>query len=203
MSMRVQSGSARGRSIKALPSGPEVRPILARIRKSLFDILRPRLGGARFLDLFAGTGTVGIEALSNGASSAVFVDASPASCRMIEKNLDALGFLNRARVVRADVVGQLNLLRGTPFDIIFMGPPYKDQDRSPLALTVPAIRAVDHNKLLGENGIVVGQHHKKEPVTDLPPGWDLYRQNAYGDSTLSFFRRTSMPENTSHDKKTE
>lgn len=161
MSMRVQSGSARGRSIKALPSGPEVRPILARIRKSLFDILRPRLAGSKFLDLFAGTGTVGIEALSNGASFAVFVDASPQSCRMIEKNLEVLGFRDRARVVRADVVGQLNLLRGTPFDIIFMGPPYKDQDRLPLALTVPAVRAVDQNELLGVNGIVIGQHHKK------------------------------------------
>lgn len=194
MSMRVQSGSARGRSIKALPSGPEVRPILARIRKSLFDILRPRLAGSRFLDLFAGTGTVGIEALSNGASSAVFVDASPQSCRMIEKNLDVLGFRDRARVVRADVVGQLNLLRGTPFDIIFMGPPYKDQDRLPLALTVPAVRAVDQNELLGVNGIVIGQHHKKEPVTDLPAGWKIYRQNAYGDSTLTFFRKQDVRE---------
>ena len=84
------------------------------------------------------------------------------------------GFQDRARVVRADVVGQLNLLRGTPFDIIFMGPPYKDQDRNPLALTVPAIRAVDQNALLGANGIVIGQHHKKEPITDLPKGWEMY-----------------------------
>ncbi len=194
MSMRVLSGSARGRSIKALPSGPDVRPILARIRKSLFDILRPRLAGSGFLDLFAGTGTVGIEALSNGASSAVFVDASAQSCRMIEKNLAVLGFQDRARVVRADVIGQLNLLKGTPFDIIFMGPPYKDQDRVPLALTVPAIRAVDQNDLLGVNGIVIGQHHKKEPMTDLPAGWEIYRENAYGDSTLSFFRKAVKEE---------
>ena len=191
MSMRVQSGSARGRSIKALPSGPEVRPILARIRKSLFDILRPRLAGSKFLDLFAGTGTVGIEALSNGASSAVFVDASSQSCRMIEKNLEVLGFQDRARVVRADVIGQLHLLRGVPFDIIFMGPPYKDSNRRPLALTVPAVRAVDQNGLLGGNGIVIGQHHKKEPVNDLPTGWEIYRQNTYGDSTLTFFRKVS------------
>lgn len=187
--MRVQSGSARGRSIRALPSGPDVRPILARIRKSLFDILRPRLAGSRFLDLFAGTGTVGIEALSNGAASAVFVDASTHSCRMIEKNLAVLGFQDRARVVRADVIGQLNLLKGTPFDIIFMGPPYKDANRLPLALTIPAVRAIDQNELLGVNSIVIGQHHKKEPLTDLPPGWEIYRQNAYGDSKLTFFRK--------------
>ena len=190
MSMRVQSRSARGRSIKALPSGPEVRPILARIRKSLFDILRPRLAGAAFLDLFAGTGTVGIEALSNGAAAAVFVDASPPSCHMIEKNLDVLGFRDRGRVIRADVICQLHLLKGAPFDIIFMGPPYKDMDRRPLALTIPALRAVAQNGLLGANGIVIAQHHKKEPVKDLPAGWEIRRQNNYGDSTLTFFGET-------------
>jgi 16S rRNA (guanine966-N2)-methyltransferase len=194
MSMRVQSGSARGRSIKALPSGPEVRPILARIRKSLFDILRPRLAGARFLDLFAGTGTVGIEALSNGAASASFVDDSPSSCKMIEKNLDVMGFRSRARVVRGDAVKQLNRLAGDTFDIIFMGPPYKDMDRLPLALTVPAVHAIAEHHLLASGGILIGQHHKKEPVTGLPEGWELYRQNTYGDSFLSFFRRRAALE---------
>jgi 16S rRNA (guanine(966)-N(2))-methyltransferase RsmD len=189
MSMRVQSGSARGRSIKALPTGPEVRPILARIRKSLFDILRPRLAGARFLDLFAGTGTVGIEALSNGAASAVFIDASPTSCRMIAKNLDVLGFTPRARVVRADVVHEMRVLAGDQFELVFMGPPYKDEEKRPLALTVPALRALDHTGVLALNGLVIGQHHKKEPMTDLPNGWELFRQNIYGDSILSFFRR--------------
>lgn len=189
MSMRVQSGLARGRFIKALPSGPEVRPILARIRKSLFDILRPRLAGARFLDLFAGTGTVGIEALSNGASSAVFVDVSSSSCRMIEKNLEALGFRDRARVLCADVVRRLDVLNGQTFDLIFMGPPYKDSNRAPLALTIPALKAVDEQRLLAEGGRVMAQHHKKENVDAVPPGWVRTRQNVYGDSVLSFFQK--------------
>jgi 16S rRNA (guanine966-N2)-methyltransferase len=193
MSMRVQSGSARGRSIKALPSGPEVRPILARIRKSLFDILRPRLAESRFLDLFAGTGTVGIEALSNGAARASFVDDSPTSCRMIEKNLDVLGFRARARVVRGDAVKQLNRLAGETFDIIFMGPPYKDLTRAPLALTVPAIHAIVQEGLLAPGGIVIGQHHKKESVEGLPGGWEVYRQNNYGDSVLTFFKPSVPP----------
>lgn len=189
MAMRVQSGFARGRSIKALPTGPEVRPILARIRKSLFDILRPRLAGARFLDLFAGTGTVGIEALSNGAASAVFVDASRASCRMIEKNLESLGFRPPvARVVEADAVTQLDRLAGDTFDIIFMGPPYKDSKRNPLALTLPALGALGRSCLPAPGSVVIGQHHKKEPLTGLPLGWSIVRQNTYGDSLLTFFK---------------
>lgn len=191
MAMRVQSGDARGRSIKALPTGPDVRPILARIRKSLFDILRPRIRGVRFLDLFAGTGTVGIEALSNGAAFATFVDASPNSCRMIEKNLAVLGFADRSRVVRGDVVRDLRIVAGSPFDIIFMGPPYKDDQKRPLALTVPALQAVGDHGLAAVGSIVVGQHHKKESLDGLPAGWEIVRQNHYGDSILTFFKNSS------------
>lgn len=194
MSLRIQSGSARGRSLKALPTGPEVRPILARIRKSLFDILRPRLAGARFMDLFAGTGTVGIEALSNGAASAVFVDASPNSCRLIEKNLAALGFADRARVVRANATHSLRFLAGEPFQLVFMGPPYKDERRKPLALTVPALKALVDSGCLAPGAWVVGQHHKKEPLTGLPPGWGVFRENTYGDSVLTFFREGTSDE---------
>ena len=86
MGLRIQSGAAGGRKLKSPPKGAEVRPILARIRKSLFDILRPRLSGALFLDLFAGTGTVGLEALSNGARRAVFVDVNRACCRVIHQD---------------------------------------------------------------------------------------------------------------------
>jgi 16S rRNA (guanine(966)-N(2))-methyltransferase RsmD len=194
MSLRIQSGSARGRSLKALPTGPDVRPILARIRKSLFDILRPKLAGVRFLDLFAGTGTVGIEALSNGASSAVFVDASPNSCRLIEKNLTALGFADRARVVRANATQSLSFLGGDPFQLVFMGPPYKDEKLKPLALTIPALRALVESHCLAPGAWVVGQHHKKEPLAGVPAGWTIFRENKYGDSVLTFFREGSDDE---------
>jgi len=188
MSIRVQSGTARGRAIKSLPVGLEVRPILARIRKSLFDILRPRLAESRFLDLFAGTGTVGIEALSNGASFASFVDASPSSCRMIEKNLSELGFTGRSRVFQSDVVQQLPVLAVGVFDIIFMGPPYKDEAKNPLALTVPGLHAVHKAGAATPDTLVIAQHHKKEPITDLPMGWSIVREKNYGDSVLTFFR---------------
>lgn len=189
MAIRVQSGEAGGRYIKARPRGPEVRPILARIRKSLFDILRPRLAGARFLDLYAGTGTVGIEALSNGAADVVFVDASRDSCRMVEDNLAHMGYASRAQVIRADAVKELRFVGARPFDIVFMGPPYKDDQKKPLALTLPTLAALGAAGLAGLQTWVIGQHHKKEPTAPLPDGWTIFREKEYGDSVLTFFQR--------------
>ncbi len=188
MSLRIQSGSARGRSIKHVPKGHEVRPILARIRKSLFDILRPRMQNTCFLDLYAGTGAVGIEALSNGARQAVFVDMSRTSCVMAEKNLQAVGLSDKGEVHRLDASQNLDLLQGRTFDIIFMGPPYKDESKKPLALTVPTLLAIEHASLAGPRTWVIGQHHEKEPLTDLSPAWEIFRQKEYGDSVLTFFR---------------
>jgi 16S rRNA (guanine966-N2)-methyltransferase len=186
--LRIQSGIARGRRLKALPKGLEVRPILARIRKSLFDILRPRMPGALFLDVYAGTGTVGLEALSNGARRAVFIDASRDSCRMIERNATDLGFADRVDVRPGDGTRNLFFLSGEPFDLIFMGPPYKDEQKRPLALTVPTLARIAEAKILKPTGWVIGQHHENESLKGLAPCWDMFRQNVYGDSLLSFFR---------------
>lgn len=92
------------------------------------------------MDLFAGTGTVGIEALSNGAARAVFVDANRHSCRMVETNLAALGLSDRSKVIQSDATRLAVLASEGPFDLVFLGPPYKDDRRRPLALTVPALR---------------------------------------------------------------
>ncbi len=187
--IRVQSGAARGRRLKALPAGLEVRPILARIRKSLFDILRPRLADTRFLDLFAGTGAVGIEALSNGAARAVFVDLHRSSLKMIERNLAELGFAAQAEVVQGDATKNLVWLGREPFALIFMGPPYKDERKRPLALTIPALKAVNAAGLAAPGAWIIGQHHEKEILKDLPEDWEIFRQNNYGDSVLTFFRK--------------
>jgi 16S rRNA (guanine966-N2)-methyltransferase len=193
LSLRVQSGSARGRSLKSRPAAREVRPIAARIRKSLFDILRPRLPGALFLDLFAGTGLVGIEALSNGAARAVFVDAERRSLRMIEDNLAHLGLSARAEVVRADVTGDLRLLGGRVFDIIFLGPPYKDERGLPLALSASALSRVFEAGLAGPETWVILQRHEKESVEAVLDRWDKFRENEYGDTRLDFFRIKGHP----------
>lgn len=188
MMLRIQSGSARGRPIRGVPKGLETRPILARIRKSLFDILRPRLPGALFLDLYAGTGTVGLEALSNGARRVVFVERDRRGCQMIQRNVTDMGFADRADVRPGDATKNLFWLSGEKFDVVFLGPPYKDAEKKPLALTVPTLARIEEAGLVDASGWVIAQHHKKEPLDGLSPRWEKFRRNDYGDSRLSFFR---------------
>ena len=190
LNMRIIAGSAKRRGLKSPSPSLGVRPILARIKKSLFDILRPWLEGSEFLDLYAGSGAVGLEALSRGARFAAFVDMNPNCLSVIRQNLSKLQLFESARLVRADITKDLSYAGG-PFDIIFMGPPYHDAAWHALSLTMPTLKEILRAGLLKPDGIVVGQHHAKEPVAATPE-WDLYRQESYGDTRLSFFRRTSL-----------
>ncbi len=183
--MQIIGGSAKKRRLKTPAESQGVRPILARIKKSLFDILRPRMEGCVFLDLFAGSGSVGLEALSRGASRVTFVDKNPNCLTVIRRNLSTLGFFERARLVRADSTRDLTVAGG-PFDLIFMGPPYHDEKWNALHLTQPALEAIYRAKILKEGGWVIGQHHAKEKAVDSP-NWTLFRQESYGDTRVSFF----------------
>ncbi|MFA5975962.1 MAG: RsmD family RNA methyltransferase [Elusimicrobiota bacterium] len=198
--MRIISGTAKRRQIKTPSFSTGVRPILARVKKSLFDILRPRIAGSYFLDLFAGSGAVGIEALSAGAASVTFVDSNPRCLSVIRQNLSRLQLFDRARLVRADVTRNL-AVGGGPFDLIFMGPPYHEicRNRPPhgradarpsfgerLHLTGPTLKEIGRVRILKEGGWVISQHHAKENPVQLPQ-WKLFRQESYGDTKLSFF----------------
>src|SRR5580658_5564521 len=123
--MRIIAGSARGRRILSVPKSMPVRPISARIRQSLFDIIRPRVPGSRFLDLFAGTGAVGLEALSRGAERVVFVDADRRCLEVIEKNLERAGWSSKGQAFHANLLQPLTWIpyraRMETFDLIFMG----------------------------------------------------------------------------------
>jgi len=185
--LKILSGDARGRVLKTLRSDDlSIRPMLGRIKKSLFDIIRPRLQGAEFLDLFAGTGAVGLEALSNGARRVVFVEQSPVSLGLIKENLDMLGYGAKGVIQRADVTAGLAWLK-LKFDIVFMGPPYKDENKRPLFLTTPAILSAVNSGLVAEGGWMICQHHKKEPVR-AAPGFEIFRQEQYGDTIVTFLR---------------
>ncbi len=185
--MRIIGGSAKRRSLKSPSASQGVRPILARIKKSLFDIIRPYLEGAEFLDVYAGSGSVGLEALSRGAARVTFMDMNPNCISIIRQNLSKLQLFDKARLVRGNVSKDLHQAGG-PFDIIFMGPPYHDQAWNALALTVPTLKDIARLEMLKPGGLVIGQHHQKEPVT-APPEWNMYRQESYGDTKLSFFKR--------------
>lgn len=120
--MRVIAGTAKGHRLHAVP-GDATRPITDRVKEALFDILGQRIVGARVLDLFAGTGAVGIEALSRGAAQAVFIDRSPVALRTIRANLQHTRLMERASVLRADAFKYLAGPVATPFDLIYIAPP--------------------------------------------------------------------------------
>ena len=189
--MRIIAGALRSRRLRGAGKDWGVRPISGRIKQSLFDILAGLLPGARFLDLFAGTGAVGIEALSRGASFVFFVDRDRRCLELIEGNLAAAGLAGRGKAHFGDALDDLSWIPWrsgvSGYDIVFLGPPYKDASKKPLAFSTPALARVAAAGLLAPKGWAVCQHHAKEAV-EAPAGWFLARREKYGDSFLSFFR---------------
>ncbi len=186
--LRIMAGEARGRLIKTPPgSDLSVRPILVRIKKSLFDILQPKLSGSLFLDLYAGTGAVGLEAISRGAKKVVFVESEQSSIDLIRKNIAQFGWESKSEVVNADIRRGLGFLR-YKFDLIFLGPPYKDREKRPLSLTGLTLSNIVKADILQEKGWIIAQHHKKEPI-EVCSGLCNFRNEKYGDSVLSFFEK--------------
>ncbi len=191
--MRIIAGESRGRALKSVPKEMMVKPISARIKKSVFDILRPRLGGARVLDLYAGTGAVGIEALSRGADFAFFIDADKRCIAVIEQNLKLLNLAAKGRASYGDILQDLSWVGyragATEFDIIYMGPPYRTEDNTMLAYSTPTLARVAEANLLAPGGIMLLQRYKKEKV-ELPAGYEKYREERYGDTDVEFIRRS-------------
>ncbi|MEE4364353.1 MAG: 16S rRNA (guanine(966)-N(2))-methyltransferase RsmD [Desulfotignum sp.] len=186
--MRIISGTCRGRKLFS-PKGLDIRPTSDRIKESVFNILGPRVKKALVLDLFAGTGALGLEALSRGAACAVFVDKSAASCRIIQQNIDHCRFPLQSRVLGLDIFSQPLPLSVTTcsFDLVFMDPPYhKNHVRTLLE---------NHqiSSFLSDDGIVVAEHAAKETLPDHLNGLDIFRQKKYSGTTVSFLTRTQDP----------
>ncbi|MBN1621518.1 MAG: 16S rRNA (guanine(966)-N(2))-methyltransferase RsmD [Endomicrobiales bacterium] len=182
--IRIIGGSLKGRSVKSFKNDFSIRPILGRIKKSLFDILRNKLAGSVFLDLYAGTGAVGIEALSRGAKSVVFVDSDKRCIRLINENINKLGLTDLSYVCQRDVLSGLGWLK-EKFDIIFMGPPYKDDKKEPLCLTGVTLGLISEAKILKEDGWIIAQHHNKEKLA-VPENLSIFRTEKYGDTLVDF-----------------
>ena len=163
--MRVISGTARGRRLKELP-GLDTRPTTDKVKESVFNIIQFDIEGRRVLDLFGGTGQMGIEALSRGAKSAVFVDLSPAAAGIIRQNLATVGFTDSARVIQSDWRAFVSGCR-EKFDLIFLDPPYQG---SMLENALETIAAID---ILSENGIIVCESPLDKQLPDLaaPSKW--------------------------------
>lgn len=183
MTIKIIGGKFKRRRLGKLGRNIDVRPILARVKKSLFDIIRPRIPGGRFLDLYSGSGAVGIEALSRGAAFTVFIDREKECVRLIKKMLARLEIEDRAKVSRANVLDGLEWLRYkelSPFGLVFLGPPYREY------LVNRTLKVIESADILEPEGWVIAQHHKKEPVK--PARLMVFRQKKYGDTVLSFMK---------------
>ncbi len=183
--MRISAGEHRGRRLLS-PKGIKTRPTSDLLRQALFNVLGPRIEGASLLDLFAGTGAVGLEALSRGAAKATFVENDRRAVESLRANLAALKLTARARVLVGDVFSRLAGLeeRGERFDCVFLDPPYGVGD-----LAGRCIEMLAHGAVLGENGaLFVQAFHKTvlpEQVGTLRRTW----QRRYGESSLSLYAK--------------
>lgn len=178
--MRVIAGTARGTTLVA-PKGLDVRPTRDRVRESLFSILGPNFQDTRFLDLFAGTGANGIEALSRGAAQAVFVENAPPTIQVIERNLVAAKVQPRAEIQRLTLPGGLRMLRGRTFDFIFADPPYVFAEYHML------VQTIKEAGLLVPQGVLVVEHSSKSKAAALFGDILPFRVAVYGETSLSFF----------------
>ena len=179
--MRVITGSARGRRLREL-EGMETRPTTDRVKEGIFSALQFDIEGRRVLDLFAGTGQMGIEALSRGAASAVFVDRRADAVKLIRENLKVTELTDRAQVVAGDSMEYLSRLR-EKFDIIFLDPPYE------AGLLEPAIAHIARFDILNPHGIIVAECPVGRPLPALEPPYRIHRTYRYGKIGVTVYRR--------------
>ncbi|MGA2538954.1 MAG: 16S rRNA (guanine(966)-N(2))-methyltransferase RsmD [Terracidiphilus sp.] len=187
--MRIIAGSLRSRTLEA-PAGLATRPTSDRLRETLFNVLMsrnqaPRLGGARFLDLYAGSGAVGIEALSRGAASVDFVERAEPALRVLRANLARLGLTAGFSILAASVGTVLRRMKpADAFDVIFLDPPY-DEDKE-YAATLGLLGGAGAG-LLAAGAIVIAEHRKKKSLEEHYGSLRRTRLLTQGDAALSFY----------------
>ncbi len=179
--MRVISGKARGTVLKT-PEGLHTRPTADRVKEALFSIIQFDLPGAKVLDLFGGTGQLGIEALSRGAGSAVFVDAADSACQLIRENLKRSKLEAQGRVVRADYLQYLKQCRES-FDIIFLDPPYAE------VFLEKSLKMITEIDILQSGGIIVAERPIEKALEVEMLGYNRSRDYKYGKTLLAVYRK--------------
>ena len=178
--MRVITGSARGRRLKEL-EGLETRPTTGKVKEALFSVIQFDIEGRRVLDLFAGTGQLGIKALSRGAECAVFVERRRDALQVIRENLEACGMTDKARVVNGDAMSYLK--SGEKFDLIFLDPPYAS------GLLEQALEEIVRFDICRRHGIIVAESAADKTLPPLAGPYALYREYRYGKIKLTVYHR--------------
>ena len=188
--MRVIAGKFRSRQLKSL-RGTALRPTSDRLRETLFNVIADRVEGSRFLDVFAGTGAVGIEALSRGAREVLFIENHGPAAALIEKNLESLGLRAEARVFALDALRGLQRLAGEAaaepkdYDIVFLDPPYAAAEDYRRVLVF-----LGASSLLSEGSLVIAEHQRKFELPEWAGQLERMRVLRQGDAALSFYRCT-------------
>jgi len=180
--IRIVAGRLRGRRV-GVPSDPALRPTSDKVREALFNILGQDLTGFDVLDLFAGSGALGFEALSRGARRAVFVEANPKTAAALRRSAEALGLEHETRVIVGRVESVLDRARlGGPYHVIFADPPYDATAEAGL------VDGVDAGRVLGMHGTLVVERESRNPVNPGHSGLKLIRTAEYGRTALDFFK---------------
>ncbi|MCP4694458.1 MAG: 16S rRNA (guanine(966)-N(2))-methyltransferase RsmD [Desulfobacterales bacterium] len=188
--MRIIAGEFRGRKLRPL-RGDRIRPTADRCREAIFNILSTRVQDALVLDLFAGTGALGLEALSRGARSALFLDNHRDSASVVKSNIQTCGVDGRARILRWDVLRNLNCLKSTEpgFDLVFMDPPYGKE------MVRPVLTLLLDSGALARDAVIVAEHALSDPTPEAlsgpsgrNPRIELEDQRRYGKTLVSFFK---------------
>ena len=179
--MRVITGKARGVVLKT-PEGMQTRPTADRVKEAIFSIIQFEIPGTKVLDLFGGTGQLGIEALSRGAQSAVFVDAGEAACKLIKENLRRTKLEEQARVVRSDYLQYLSGCR-EKFDIILLDPPYAE------VFLENSLNRISEIDILQTNGIIVTERPIEKALNWDLPGFSRSKDYKYGNTLITLYRK--------------
>ncbi|MCY8143957.1 16S rRNA (guanine(966)-N(2))-methyltransferase RsmD [Bacillus haynesii] len=182
--MRVISGTYKGRVLKAVP-GTSTRPTTDKVKESIFNMVGPYFEGGTGLDLYAGSGGLGIEALSRGFDRFIFVDRDFKAIQTVKGNLKTLGLEKRADVYRNDAERALHALvrRGASFDAVFLDPPYREQKLEAL------LSMIDEADMLTDRGFIVAEHAKEVMLPDAVGGLQLARQEIYGLTGVTIYRK--------------
>jgi len=179
--MRIISGTSRGRKL-VTPRNRSLRPTSDRVKESIFNTLQDKMAGKVVLDLFAGTGNLGIEALSRGAKKAIFVEKERQALRLIQRNLTQFGLEERSEILPRDVKRAIGILkqRRECFDLILMDPPYER------GLIRKTLMELNSQQICHKDSILVIEHNRREPLPHVMDGWNIIRQRRMGDTVISF-----------------
>ena len=183
--MRVISGTARGIRLKT-PEGLKTRPTSDRVKEAIFSVIQFEVEGSRFLDLFAGSGQMGIEALSRGAVSAVFVDGRREACKLVQDNLKTTKLERNAQVVQSDYFSYLERCRQT-FDIIFLDPPYAEE------FLENSLKKISEIDILSSRGIIICERPAEKLLDFEVPGFQRGKDYRYGNTWVTIFRKVQEP----------